>query len=121
MLTSSNGHSSALLAFCAGISPVTGEQDQCRGALVLICAWTGSSANNENAGNLRRHRAQYDVIVMHEAGEFLNTSRTLNTAGATVTKIQLNQYLCLALWINNLIHIKEWAELLIHALSPMAV
>ena len=29
----------------------------------LICAWTESWANNGDAGDLRRHRAHYDVIV----------------------------------------------------------
>ena len=30
----------------------------------LICAWTKSWINNRNAGDLRRHRAHYDVTVM---------------------------------------------------------
>ena len=60
---------SALLAICAGNSPVTGEfpsQSQWRGALMfsLICAWINGWANNREAGDLRRHRAHYDVIVM---------------------------------------------------------
>ena len=39
---------------------------QWRGALMfsLICAWTNIWANNWDAGDLRRHRALYDVIVM---------------------------------------------------------
>ena len=39
---------------------------QWREALVisLICTWTSSWANNCGAGDLRRHRAQYDVTVM---------------------------------------------------------
>ena len=39
---------------------------QCRGALMfsLICAWISSWANNGGAGDLRRHRAHYDGIVM---------------------------------------------------------
>ena len=40
---------SAILAICAGNSPVTG--------------WV----NNREAGDLRRHRAHYDVIVMNRA------------------------------------------------------
>ena len=53
------------LALCAGNSPVTGEfpyKGQWRGALIfsLICAWI----NNGEAGDLRRHRAHYEVIVM---------------------------------------------------------
>ena len=48
-------------------SPVNSPQkDQWRGALMfsLICAWTNSWANNGDAGDLRRHRAHYDVIVL---------------------------------------------------------
>ena len=30
----------------------------------LICAWIDGWVNNHEAGNLRRHRAYYDVIVM---------------------------------------------------------
>ena len=39
---------------------------QWRGALMfsLIYAWTNSWANNGDAGDLRRHHAHYDVIVM---------------------------------------------------------
>ena len=39
---------------------------QWRGALMLslICAWTKNWANNGHAGDLRRHGAHYDVIVM---------------------------------------------------------
>ena len=40
---------------------------QWRGALMLsmICAWINSWVNNREAGDLRRHRSHYDVIVMH--------------------------------------------------------
>ena len=55
---------SALLALCAGISPV--HKGQWRGALMfsLICAWINGSVNNREAGDLRRYRAHYDVTVM---------------------------------------------------------
>ena len=60
---------SALMAFRRGIhrwhvnSPHKG---QWRGALIfsLICAWIKSWVNNRGAGDLRRHRAHYDVIVV---------------------------------------------------------
>ena len=60
---------SALLAICAGTSPVTGElptQRPVMGALMcsLICTRINSWVNNREAGHLRRHRAHYDVIVM---------------------------------------------------------
>ena len=46
------------------ISPHRG---QWRGALMfsLICTWTNGWINNQDAGDLRRHRAHYDVIVMY--------------------------------------------------------
>ena len=39
---------------------------QWRGALMfsMICAWINGSVNNSEAGDLRRRRAHYDVIVM---------------------------------------------------------
>ena len=60
---------SALLAICAGNSPVTGEfplKGQWRRALMfsLICAWINGWVNNREAGDLRCQRVHYDVIVM---------------------------------------------------------
>ena len=56
--------------FVRGIhrSPVNSpHKGQWCGALVfsLICAWINSWVNNREAGDLRRHRAHYDVIVMY--------------------------------------------------------
>ena len=58
------GTFSALLALCAGNSPV--RKGQWRGALMfsLSCARINGWVNNREAGDLRRHRAHYDVIVM---------------------------------------------------------
>ena len=50
-------------------SPVNSpHKSQWRGALMvsLICAWINGWANNRKAGDLRRHRAHYDVTVMTE-------------------------------------------------------
>ena len=59
---------STSLALCDGNPPVTGgfPSHQWHGALMfsLICAWTHGWANNRDAGELRRHRAHYDVTVM---------------------------------------------------------
>ena len=60
---------SALLALCAGNSPVpvnSPHKGQWRGALMfsLIYAWINDWVNNREAGDLRRHRCHYDVIVM---------------------------------------------------------
>ena len=49
-------------------SPVNSPQKgQWRGALMfsLICAWLNGWVNNREAGDLRRHRAHYDVILTH--------------------------------------------------------
>ena len=61
---------SALLAICAGNSPVpvnSPHKGQWRGALMfsLICAWINGWVNNREAGDLRRYHAHYDVIVMN--------------------------------------------------------
>ena len=60
------GTFSALLAFCAGNSPVTGEFPSQRPVtrslmFSLICAWINGWVNNREAGDLRRHCAHYDV------------------------------------------------------------
>ena len=60
---------SALLAHCAGNSPVpvnSPHKGQWRGSLMfsLIYAWINDWVNNRWAGNLRRHRGHCDVIVM---------------------------------------------------------
>ena len=59
---------SALLALCAGNSPVpvnSPHKGQWRGALMfsLICAWINDWVNNRDAGDLRRHHGHYDVNV----------------------------------------------------------
>ena len=61
---------SALLAICAGNSPVpvnSPHKGQWRGALMftLICVWINGWVNNGEAGDLRRHRVHYDAIVMY--------------------------------------------------------
>ena len=60
---------SSSLALCAGNLPVTvssPHKGQWRGALMfsLICAWINGWVNNREAGDWRRRRAHYDVIVM---------------------------------------------------------
>ena len=50
-------------------SPVNSpHKGQWRGALIfsLICVWINGWVNNLEAGDLRRSRAHYDVIVMNE-------------------------------------------------------
>ena len=71
MMTSSNGNISALLALGWGIHRSTvnsPHKGQWRGALMftLICAWTNGWVNNRETGDLRRHQAHYDVIVIEK-------------------------------------------------------
>ena len=65
---------SALLALCAGNSPVNGEfPAQWRGTLMfyLICTWINGWVNNSKAGDLRCHRAHYGVTVMPKLSNLL--------------------------------------------------
>ena len=62
---------SALLALCAGNSPVTGEFPSQRPVtrsfdvfVFFICSWINAWVNNREAGDWRRHCAHYVVIVM---------------------------------------------------------
>ena len=70
-------HFSRYWPFVRGIhrSPVNSpHKGQCRRTLMfpLICAWINGGVNNREAGDLRHHRAHYDVIVM--ASPSLNIS-----------------------------------------------
>ena len=60
---------SALLAICAGNSPVTGEfpakKPVARNFGVFVtCTWINGGVNNGEGVDLRRHRAHYDVTIM---------------------------------------------------------
>ena len=60
---------SALLAICAGNSPVpvnSPHKGQWRRASMfsLTCVWINDWVNNRKAGDLRHYRTHYDVIVM---------------------------------------------------------
>ena len=64
--------------FVRGIhrSPVNSHhKGQWRGALMcsLICAWINAWVNNREAGDLRRHRVHYVVIVMCWCGQLCKT------------------------------------------------
>ena len=75
--------------FVRGIhrSPVNSpHKGQWRVALMfsLIYAWTNTWGNNEDAGDLRRHRAHYDIIVINThtpaIAEWANSSHKWNAA-----------------------------------------
>ena len=70
MMTSSNGNvfrvTGPLCGEFMGQLVISPHKGQWRGALTftLICAWIYGWVNNRKAGDLRRHRAHYDVTVM---------------------------------------------------------
>ena len=64
---------SALPAFCAGYSPVTGEFPTQRpvtrsfDVFFIFCTWISDWANDREAEDLRRHCAHYDVTIMYRS------------------------------------------------------
>ena len=81
---------SALLALCAGTSPVpvnSPHKCQWRRALMFsfICASMSDWVNNREAGDLRRHCGHYDVSVMVEA--FSSKVANWQTPAQNVLKI----------------------------------
>ena len=66
----------ALLALCPGNSPVPNEfpaqRPVTRSFDDLICALINGWVNNRQAGDLRRHPAHYDVIVMFTVNKSFN-------------------------------------------------
>ena len=71
---------SALLAICAENSPVPGEfpaqRPVTRSFDVLICIWINGWVNSRDAGDLRDHRAHYDVIVMSSVHSAITSNAT---------------------------------------------
>ena len=72
MMTSSNGNIFHVTGHLCGEFTAPREfphKGQWRGALMfsLICVWINDWVNNGEAGNLRRYRIHYDVIVMPSA------------------------------------------------------
>ena len=75
----------------------------------LICVWTNSWVNNRDAGDLRRHRAHYDVTVMY-------------MAAITVASVQVPYPYCepiywhgltlILTWISNHMPNKVWDEMI---------
>ena len=82
--------------FVRGIhrSPVNSpHNDQWRGALTfyLICAWINGWANNREAGDLRRHRAHYDVPIM-TLSVFIDQGSCLYCTGSSFRMYIINIY-----------------------------
>ena len=88
---------SALLAICAGNSPVPGAFPTQRPVTRSFDVWV----NNGNAGDLRHHRAHYDVIVM----EPTITQSTVPVPVPAPLHIQL--HICVASWGLNTLT-RQW-------------
>ena len=92
---------SALLALCAGNSPVpvnSPHKGQWRGALMfsLICVWINVWENNREAGDLRRHRGHYDVNVMGVGVSSLAQSQSLRCPNFVSNKSMLFSFKSMA-------------------------
>ena len=82
MKTSSNGNLFRVTGHLYGEftghrwSPRTKASDAELWCFFFICAWINGWINNREAGDLRRHRAHYDVIVMclHSEPVFLSSA-----------------------------------------------
>ena len=97
--------------FVRGIhrSPVNSpHKGQWRGVLMfsLICAWINGSINNREAGDLRRHRAHYDVIIMNMNSQ--QTEGNWRTSGSRTEKRQhvFHQHGLteISAWVINYVH-----------------
>ena len=105
MMTSSNGNIFRVTGhFCGEFTgpPVNStHKGQWRGALMfsLICAWINPWVNNGEAGDLRRYRAHYDVIVMVHS-HFSWTSHNFS-------RFVTNMHICLA----NQILLTSWNKI----------
>ena len=75
MMASSNGTIFRLTGLLSPVNPP--HKGQWRGALMfyMICIWINGWVNNREAGDLKRHHAHYDVIVM--GTEFRSTHKYL--------------------------------------------
>ena len=98
---------STLLALCVGNSPHKG---QWRGALMfsLIYAWTNGWIHIWNAGELRRHRAQYDQCNVH-VGEHSTSSPVV----CSVTKTQ-KHHISGPLWRNPPLTVRPCHYIIMH-------
>ena len=71
----------------------------------LICAWLNGSVNSGEAGDLRRHRAHYDVTVMmflyHIATVSMYTMSFLFAGGPNLFPIQ---------WLGKDLHVPQYNQ-----------
>ena len=64
-----------------------------------ICVWINGWVKNGEAGDLRRHRAHYDVIVMTSRSySFIQIPKHNNEHDANLTEIPLVMKICYKAW-----------------------
>ena len=88
---------SVLLAICAGNSPALGEFAAQRPVtrsfdVSLMCVWINDWVNNREAGDLRRNRAHYDVIVMWRVFFIAMCSFFIKSSYATELRFSLHPF-----------------------------
>ena len=75
-MTSSNGNNfrvtGPLCGEFTGEFPLQRPVTRSFGVFFIICAWTNDWVNNRDAGDQKRHRALYGVIVISESYVFIN-------------------------------------------------
>ena len=115
------GTLSALLAICAGDSPVTGEfptqMPVTRSFDVFICAWINGWVNNSDAGDFRHHRVHYDVTVMLMYCYFEHSFRSKDlTAPIYMIWILIqfckHGYILIPAWMSDYIHYKVRGDIM---------
>ena len=98
--------------FVRGIhrSPVNSpHKGQWRGALMfsLICAWINGWVNNREAGDLRRHRAHYDVTVMSMTTWRENDFRIIGPLSVGYLSVSVGFYVFFA--VSRELLSKQWS------------
>ena len=96
MMTSSNGNIFCATSHLCGGLMVTGAFPPHKGlwrrALVIyfVCAWINGWVNDGETGDLRRHRAHYDIIVMHKTNVQSSHLSILFEQQRIITKAYIN-------------------------------
>ena len=88
---------SALLAICAGNSPVSGEFPAQRPVtrsltISLICVWINGWVNDREAGDLIRYHAHYDFTVLRVQFDILKEGTMVKHRQGGVYQFQTHQY-----------------------------
>ena len=105
MMTSSNGNFSALLVLGVENSSVNSplKVQWCRAVMLsLIYALTNSWSNSLDAGDLRRHRANYDITVMRDIQNRSHAYKSNNLILTNTLYTKFQQSVINKLWLYTL-------------------